>query len=79
MAECAGALGATELTAKAAIDRVRWLQQAIGVPTRLGERGVARESLALVAERVMGEKGLYVNPRRVSGPHEIRQLLEAAW
>ncbi|HYF17735.1 MAG TPA: iron-containing alcohol dehydrogenase [Ramlibacter sp.] len=79
LAECAQALGATSSTADAAIERVRWLQQAIGVPTRLRDRGMVREQLPLVAERVMAEKGLYVNPRRVSGPQEVMELLEAAW
>ncbi len=79
IAACAAALGATESTAEAAIDRVRHLQQVIGVPTRLRDRGVDRELLPAVAERVMAEKGLYVNPRRVAGPHEVLEMLEAAW
>jgi alcohol dehydrogenase len=79
MAACAGALGAREATAEAAIDRVKELQREIGVPTRLRDRGVPRELLTAVAGRVMAEKGLYVNPRRVSGSQEVLEMLEAAW
>lgn len=62
-----------------AIERVRELQAAIGVPTRLRELGVAREALGDVARKAMGERGLYFNPREVRGPEEIAALLERAW
>ena len=79
LAACALALGAREATAQAAIDRVKDLQRETGVPTRLRDRGVPRERLPAVAERVMAEKGLYVNPRRVSSPQEVLEMLQAAW
>ena len=79
LAECAIALGAHESSAEAAVERVRWLQRAIGVPQRLRETAISPQQLSAVAQRVMAEKGLYVNPRRVSGPQEILEMLEAAW
>ena len=79
LAECSQALGAAEASAAGAIERVRWLQQRIGVPTRLRDTGMDRGRLREVAEKVMGEKGLYVNPRRVHGPEEIETMLVQAW
>ncbi len=79
LAECAAALGARESSADAAIERVRWLQHEIGVPTRLRDRGVPRAVLAQVAAGVMAEKGLYFNPRRVAGAQDVLPMLEAAW
>jgi alcohol dehydrogenase class IV len=79
LAECATALGASHPSAAAAVERVQWLQARIGVPTRLRDTGMARALLPEVARKVMGEKGLYVNPRRVAGPQEIQHMLEQAW
>jgi alcohol dehydrogenase class IV len=79
LGECAIPLGATQAHAQAAVERVRWLQREIGVPTRLRDTGMRHEQLADVARKVMGEKGLYVNPRRVAGPHEIEEMLQRAW
>jgi alcohol dehydrogenase len=61
------------------VTRVRELQAELGVPKRLRDIGVPRESLAGVAKKVMSERGLYFNPRPVQHPEEIRTLLEAAW
>ena len=79
LAECASALGAQEGSAEAAVERVRWLQRAIGVPQRLRDTAISQQQLPAVAQGVMAEKGLYVNPRSVSGPQEILQMLQAAW
>jgi alcohol dehydrogenase class IV len=79
LAECAIALGADESSAEAAVERVRWLQRAIGVPQRLRDTAISQQQLPEVAQGVMAEKGLYVNPRSVSGPQEILQMLQAAW
>jgi len=65
--------------ARTAIERVHALQTAIGVPTRLRDIGVPREGLGDVARKVMGERGIYFNPREVRGPEEIAALLERAW
>jgi alcohol dehydrogenase len=79
LAECALALGATQASAQTAVERVRWLQQQLGVPSRLRDTAITHDQLAEVAEAMMGEKGLYVNPRRVTQANEALELLEAAW
>jgi hypothetical protein len=35
--------------------------------------------LPTIARKVMGERGLYFNPRPVTDPGEIESLLNAAW
>lgn len=62
-----------------AIDCVKDLQQQIGVPTRLRDIGVPRDALSAIAEKVMGERGVYFNPRIVKGAYEIKMLLEEAF
>ncbi|OZI73701.1 hypothetical protein CAL24_17785 [Bordetella genomosp. 2] len=64
---------------QAAIDQVVALQAALGVPRRLRELGVARAVLPAVAARVLRERGLACNPRRVRGAAELEALLDAAW
>lgn len=59
--------------------RVRALQRQLGVPTRLRDIGVSRELLPAIAKKVMGERGLYFNPRPVRHPDEVEALLQAAW
>ncbi|MFD0667018.1 iron-containing alcohol dehydrogenase family protein [Ramlibacter sp. MAHUQ-53] len=73
------ALGAASADAVACIEAVRGLGRSLGVPQRLRDIGVPREALARIAEKAMGERGLYFNPRRVAGPHEILALLEQAY
>jgi len=55
------------------------LQAAAGVPTRLRDIGVPATSLDRIAAKTMGERGLHYNPRPVSGAHELRALLDAAF
>lgn len=62
-----------------AVALVRRLQAATGVPTRLRDVGVPAGALRSAAEKVMGERGLYFNPRKVDGPGQIEALLEQAW
>jgi alcohol dehydrogenase len=61
------------------IERVEALQAALDVPTRLRDIGVERAVLGRIATKVMGERGLYFNPRPVAHPDEIESLLQAAW
>lgn len=55
------------------------LREQIGVPRRLRDLGVKREQLDIVAQRTLGERGLYFNPRAVADPAPLKELLEAAW
>ncbi len=63
----------------ALVDALRALQAAIGVPTRLRDIGVPRNALDRIGAKTMRERGLYYNPRRVAGAHEVRALLDAAY
>ena len=67
------------VTLPIAVDRIEALQARLDVPTRLRDIGVARETLGTIARKVMGERGLYFNPRPVAHHDEIERLLERAW
>jgi alcohol dehydrogenase class IV len=58
---------------------VEELRNEIGVPSRLRDVGVQRSVLPEAARDVMYERGLHFNPRRVSGPEEVHEILLAAW
>ena len=63
-------------------DVVAWVAHtstALGVPTRLRDIGVAQDALAVIAQKTMGERGLYFNPRPVSHASEILELLQQAY
>jgi len=83
LAQAATALGmqggSAAVRARKLVDAVRELQQDIGVPSRLRDLGFDKALLSEVAGKVMGERGLAFNPRRVAGPQEIEALLETAW
>jgi len=65
--------------AEAAISAVECLQAELGVPRRLRDTGLDRTLLPQIADLAIGDRGLYFNPRRAAGPHEVLALLEAAW
>lgn len=65
--------------ASMAVGQVEALQAELEVPARLRDIGVPREMLGAIARKVMGERGLYFNPRPVAHPDEIEALLQAAW
>lgn len=77
--QLARAMGDGSAGAGDAADLVADLADAIGVPRRLRDVGVAREALDGVAEATMGDRGLYFNPRTVRSPSEVRGILEEAW
>jgi alcohol dehydrogenase class IV len=58
---------------------VQTLQVRLKIARRLRDLGIAREQLKAVAHQVMGERGLYFNPRTVTDPGEILSLLELAY
>ena len=73
------ALGAApDAPPQESIERLIALRDAVGAPTRLRDIGVPVEALAPIAAKVMGERGLYFNPRAVS-PADVRRLLDAAY
>lgn len=63
-------------------DVIAWIESLaamLGVPQRLRDIGVARESLGAIAQKTMGERGLYFNPRQVLDASEILDLLQQAY
>ncbi len=78
LARAAAALGAGD-DAAALVRALRALQAAAGVPVRLRDIGVPAEALDRIAAKTLGERGLYYNPRPVSGAAELRALLGAAF
>jgi alcohol dehydrogenase class IV len=63
----------------AVIEHVTALLTSLGAAQRLRDVGVARDSLAAVANAAMGDWFLTGNPRRVHDASELLQVLEAAW
>lgn len=51
----------------------------LGLPGRLRDVGVREDQLDAIAEGSMLDRWVHTNPRRISGPAVVRQLLDAAW
>ena len=63
-------------------DVIAWIESLavrLGVPQRLRDIGVAQVSLGAIAQKTMGERGLYFNPRQVLNANEILDLLQQAY
>jgi len=60
-------------------DVVAELQHTVRAPRRLRDFGVREDQLDGVAAGTMQDRGLFFNPRRVSGPEEISGILREAW
>ena len=76
MAEIATALGEP---GRPAADQVEDLIKALGLPTRLSQLGLARERLAVIAEKGMANPWVHSNPRKISEAGQLLTLLESAW
>jgi len=61
------------------IDWIESLTVTLDVPRRLRDIGVAQTSLNAIAQKTMGERGLYFNPRQVLDANEIFDLLQQAY
>jgi len=72
----AHALGATDGDAPGAVAR---LVASLGLPTRLRDAGVARESFDAVTEGALQNLWVRTNPRPLGSAAELRELLESAW
>ena len=64
--------------AKAA-DAVAALIASLGLPGTLRAVGVKAEQLDDVARNSMHDRWVHTNPRKIDGPAEVRELLDAAW
>ena len=82
LGKVAAALGVSatgEAVVPGIISVIEAMSRALGIPGRLRDIGVPRESLAELAANSMQDWFLRGNPRRVSGAAELQQILEQAW
>jgi alcohol dehydrogenase len=75
----AAARSATERFAEALGEEPAQFVSEIGAPSRLRDHEIRREDLPGLAEALMGERGVYFNPRPVRGPEDALELFELAW
>lgn len=76
LAEIAAALGEPD---RPAADQVEDLIAQLGLPTRLSQLGLARERLALIAQKGMASPWVHSNPRKIDNAAQLLGLLESAW
>ena len=50
----------------------------LGLPRRLSDVGVAPDQFEVVARNAMHDRYIHVNPRPISGPEDIMEILELA-
>lgn len=50
----------------------------LGLPARLAGVGVKREQFAAIAAHVMHESWIHTNPRKITGPEQVLEILDAA-
>jgi maleylacetate reductase len=51
---------------------------ALGLPGRLSEVGVARDQFAMIADHAMHDSWLHTNPRKITRPEQVMEILESA-
>jgi maleylacetate reductase len=61
-----------------AADVIATFVASLGLPCRLAEVGVEREQFAVIAANTMREALLHVNPRKISLPAQVLEILDAA-
>jgi maleylacetate reductase len=61
-----------------AADVVEALIGELGMPRRLSEVGIGRERFRAIAERTMFDPWLHANPRRITSPEAVMEILELA-
>lgn len=62
-----------------AADAVADLVAALGLPRRLRDADVKREQFREIAENSMHDRYIPANPRKISGPDDVIEILEMAW
>jgi alcohol dehydrogenase class IV len=71
----AAAMGAAGEDAGDVLDR---FIAGLGMPRRLSDVGIGRDSFARIAEGAMGTPWVPRNPRPIAGPADVREILELA-
>jgi maleylacetate reductase len=62
-----------------AADVVARLIADLGMPQTLRDVGLSPDLLDVIAENSMHDRLIHTNPRKISGPAVVRELLDAAW
>lgn len=62
-----------------AIEALEALLDKLSIPRRLREIGLPKNDLAQIAEAAMSDWFISRSPRRVTGPADLQDILEAAW
>ena len=76
LAEVAAALGDAT---RAAADQIEALIARLGLPTRIGQLGIERSRLELIAQKGMAIPWVRTNPRPIDKVSQLVEILEAAW
>ena len=76
LAEVAAALGDAS---KPAADHVEALIARLGLPTRIGQLGIDRSRLPILAEKGLAIPWVRTNPRKIERAEQLVEILEAAW
>ena len=61
------------------IDALVAITRTLGLASRLRDAGVKREALGDIADKAMADWFLKGNPRPVTGPADLKTILDAAW
>ena len=77
LGRAAAALGLT--SAPDLVARIGDLVAALDLPHRLRDVGVGRKSFPGVAQLVLADGALHTNPRPVTGPADVIEVLDAAY
>jgi alcohol dehydrogenase class IV len=76
----AGALsGGERCEPEAAAELLEGLVARLGVPARLGRLGVEEADRPAIAALALADRHMHANPRRVTQPGELEEVLIAAW
>jgi maleylacetate reductase len=70
------ALGRPAMTAANAVHE---LISDLGLPTRLRDVGIREDQLQAIAEECARHPVVKTNPREITSPSDVRQILDAAW
>ena len=76
LAEVAAALGDPS---RPAADQVEALIARLSLPTRIGQLGIERSRLPILAEKGMAIPWVRTNPRKIERVEQLVEILEAAW
>ena len=76
LAEVAAALGDAS---HPAADQIEALIARLGLPTRIGQLGIDRARLPVIAEKGLANPWVRSNPRPITEAAQLLEILEAAW